>query len=174
MTRSADGSVDGLTPGQGRELAVVRHGQAVSHAPTDLDRPLTDHGRVQAQAAGRLLADRWGSIDLAVHSVAVRTTQTWREMALAAGKAAPSADGVWPARRAYEAGVPDLLAVLADVPPEARRVVLVGHAPGMPSLLGFLTGDRPDRWPTGQVGLIGLPDDVAWDALHEGCGARRG
>lgn len=154
-----------------RELALVRHGQAVDRAATDAARPLTDQGRGEAQAAGELLARRRGSADLALHSAAVRTLQTWQEMAPLLGL---TDEDVWPAPAVYEAGVPDLLRALADVPQDAAHVVLVGHAPGVPALVGHLTGHWPQAWHTGQVGVIGLPDGLGWADLHEGCGQRLG
>lgn len=157
-----------------RELAVLRHGQAHPAAPggDDAARELTDHGRAEARRAGRQLAARWGAVDHVLHSSAVRTTQTWQEMA--GELPAVAAEAVWPTPQVYEAGLVELLAALGDLPDEARRVVLVGHAPGVPTLVGHLTGVWPEGWATGEVGVLALPDDLAWADLHEGCATRLG
>lgn len=157
-----------------RALAVVRHGEAESIAPggPDAQRALTERGRQEARAAGRRLRELWGEVDLVLHSPAVRTTQTWQAMAAELPALAPAQ--VWPAPGIYEAAVPDLLAALADVPEESRRVLVVGHAPGVPALVGHLTGEYPQGWPTGTLGVMELPQDLGWADLHEGCGRRTG
>ncbi|WP_462417941.1 SixA phosphatase family protein [Kytococcus sp. Marseille-QA3725] len=155
-----------------RELALVRHGEAVPSAPTDRERELTGTGRAEARRAGRELAGRWGGTDLVLHSDAVRTTQTWQEMA--GELPMVPAEAVWPAPQVYEAGVPDLLQALADAPDEVERLLLVGHAPGVPALVAHLTGHHPAGWATGQVGVVELSTGTTWADLHEGCGTLRG
>ncbi|WP_374929893.1 histidine phosphatase family protein [Kytococcus sedentarius] len=157
-----------------RQLAVVRHGQAQPAPPggADIQRALTTTGEQEARAAGQRLASMWGTLDLVLHSPAVRTTQTWQTLATELPEL--PAEQVWPTRDVYEATVPDLLAALGDVPEECQRVLLVGHAPGIPALVGHLTGGYPQGWSTGQVGVIDLPAGLPWADLYEGCGTRIG
>jgi phosphohistidine phosphatase len=72
----------------------------------------------------------------------------------------------------YEAGLDALLAVLAGCPPQPRRVMLVGHNPGLEELLVYLA-DEPvplpadgKLLPTATLARLALPDD--WRGLHAG------
>jgi phosphohistidine phosphatase len=109
----------------------------------DLERPLADRGRADAAAAGRYLVAQGIEADLVLCSPSIRTRETWQY----AAEAGAIATDVWYDRRIYSAGTDELLDVLHDVPPEARTVIMVGHAPGIPWLADELAldGTSPNR-----------------------------
>lgn len=122
-----------------RTLVVLRHGKSDwSGVEPDLERPLSKRGRRQAAEAGAWLADNLPSIDLAVVSPAERTRATWRLVAVAL----PEPPEVRVDERVYAAWGHQLRAVVAELPPEAGTVVLVGHNPAVEDLVEELAGEQ--------------------------------
>ncbi len=78
--------------------------------------------------------------------------------------------------RVYDADVPSLLEVLADVPAAAERVLLVGHNPGIEMLATYLISNTDDpgyrrlleKYPTSGLAEINL--QTAWTDLSANCG----
>ncbi|MGB5776451.1 MAG: NUDIX domain-containing protein, partial [Sedimenticolaceae bacterium] len=72
----------------------------------------------------------------------------------------------------YLASLSVLKAQLAACPPEAQRVMLVGHNPGLERLLRYLcakTRDLPEKGqllPTGALAYLAMPDD--WRDIPQG------
>jgi phosphohistidine phosphatase len=127
-----------------RTLVLLRHAKAVPpESMPDLERPLADRGRADARAAGRYLVAQGIEADLVLCSPAVRTRETWQY----AAEAGAIATDIWYDRRVYNADTDELLDVIHDVPADARTVVLVGHAPGIPWLADELAldGTSPAR-----------------------------
>ena len=127
-----------------RTLVLFRHSKAVPHeSMPDLERPLADRGRADALAAGRYLVAQGIEADLVLCSPSQRTRETW-EFAAEAG--ATAAD-VWYDRRIYNADTVELLDVIRETPSDARTVIMVGHAPGIPWLADELAldGTSPER-----------------------------
>ncbi|WP_348788434.1 histidine phosphatase family protein [Leifsonia sp. NPDC080035] len=151
-----------------RTLLLLRHAKSDwSGSLADLDRPLAERGRAQAPLAGRWLASRADSIDLAIVSPARRARETW-ELASAELPTVP------PARlddRVYAASTDQLLDVLGDVPDDVRTVVLVGHNPGMEQLASLLAGDAVVMRTAGiaEFGVTG-----GWSELGSGSAVLRG
>jgi phosphohistidine phosphatase len=143
-------------------LVVLRHAKSAWPAGVaDADRPLADRGERDAPAVGRWLREHVPDIDLTVCSPAVRTRQTWR---LVAGEL----DRIPAFRldeRIYDADVPDLLAVLHELPDTVSTVVLVGHNPGLSDLVHTLTGDAIEM-KTSSVAVLRGPDQ--WTSLSDG------
>ncbi|MFG1812826.1 SixA phosphatase family protein [Kribbella sp. NPDC049174] len=156
-----------------RTLVLLRHSKAVPHeSMPDLERPLSDRGRADALAAGRYLVAQGIEADLVLCSPSQRTRETW-EFAAEAGA---STNDIWYDRRIYNADTVELLDVIREAPSEARTVVLVGHAPGIPWLADELAldGTSPERveltqkYPTSGLAVLHLtcrwPDLSADDA----------
>jgi len=147
-----------------RTLVLLRHAKAVPpesmpQSP-DLDRPLADRGRADAGATGRHLVAQGIEADLVLCSPSKRTRETWKYVA----DAGVTATDVWYDKRIYDAGTDDLLDVIHDTPPEARTVIVVGHAPGIPWLADELAldGTSPERveltqkYPTSGLAVLHL------------------
>ncbi len=153
-----------------RTLILLRHAKAVRGTDgPDIDRPLAGRGHRDATAAGRWLAAQDLAADLVLCSTSVRTRETWT---YAARGGAETAD-IWYDRRIYDADPGTLLETIREVPETAGTVLLVGHAPGVPSLAQDLVPeDDPDRealvehFPTS--GLAVLTHHGRWSALGSG------
>ena len=152
-----------------RELLVFRHGHAAPHGSVepDFDRPLDARGTADVVWMARWAVEARVVPDLVVASPARRARQTAEGFCRGAG-VDPGAIR-WE-ERIYDARVSDLLAVLADVPAEARRVMLVGHNPGFEQLAALLAhpAARPIRLATAAAARLRLPED--WSELPPGGG----
>lgn len=130
-----------------RTLVLLRHAKAVPPETRpelpDLERPLADRGRADASAAGRHLVAEGIEPDLVLCSPSKRTRETWKHVA----EAGVTAKDVWYDKRIYNADTDTLLDVIHEAPAEARTVVVVGHAPGVPWLADELAldGTSPER-----------------------------
>lgn len=117
-------------------LYLLRHAESgnISADWRDAGRELTKNGRAQARAVGEVLAG--AGIGLVLCSIAVRARQT----AALLGLSAPTLH--LPAL--YNAGPRQLLAELAQVDDGVAAVVVVAHAPGIPSLVYSLADPDSD------------------------------
>lgn len=140
-------------------LIVMRHAKA-GELPgrPDAERALTGRGRRDAAAAGRWLRESGLVPDAVICSAAVRTRQTWEEVAARLGREVDaSMDG-----RLYDAGVPEVLEVAAETSPDVATLLCVGHNPAMARLAADLTGSQLE-FPTSAIAVVSLPGP--WDAL---------
>lgn len=137
-----------------RTLILMRHARQQGSGP-DHERELTDEGRVAAGEVGQWLTAAVGVPDLVITSTAVRARQTWAAMT---GEPALAAVPTWTDRRIYLDGPAGLLAAVSEAPDNAGTVLVVGHAPGVPSLAVALS----DPAAPGH-------DAQAWAGLHESC-----
>ena len=121
-----------------RELWIMRHAQAMPEVRggRDFDRPLSDHGHVQA----RWMAEHVPSIHVGaspswvLHSSALRTTQT-AEVTFADATLIPESS-------LYEAGVDGCLSVIQEQAADQDLVALVGHNPTVHAFATWLSGDE--------------------------------
>jgi phosphohistidine phosphatase len=142
-------------------LILLRHAKSdwsVGHA--DIDRPLAPRGRRQAPQAGAWLAEHVDAIDLAVVSSAARARATWQLV----GEALDPSPRTTISDEVYAASADELLAVVNDLPEEARTVVLVGHNPGLEDLTVLLTGEAVSL-PTSAIAVVDV--DGPWAAVGE-------
>ncbi|WP_194467274.1 histidine phosphatase family protein [Bradyrhizobium sp. CCBAU 53340] len=152
-----------------RRLMLLRHAKTETDAPSgrDQDRRLDDRGRRDAAEMGDWIATHPPVPEMVLVSHAVRARQTW-DVAWQAMKdrvAAPEVD-ILP--ELYGADPAQILETIrtATIPADPRRLLLVGHNPGMHEAALMLTGsgDRAsakaltDNLPT--AGLAILDFDV--------------
>lgn len=160
-----------------RNLVVIRHAKSDwSSGLPDFERPLNPRGRRDGPAAGRWLAGLGLDFDAAVVSPAVRTMQTWALVAEAAGLAFdPDV-----ARGVYLGEDTDLAAAVRELPGEVRGAVLVGHSPGCPDFVEWVTAGRGEesalhrmrvKYPT--AGAAWLVVEGPWADLAPGGGYLR-
>jgi phosphohistidine phosphatase len=109
-------------------LWLLRHAEAEDGVPDD-ERPLTDRGAMQADAAGRALAVLGVHLDACLTSPKLRAVQTAERACEPLGVAVTVA----PALSGEPFDVGELTAGLGDV-------LLVGHDPSFSLLLHDLTG----------------------------------
>ncbi|MCP4702725.1 MAG: histidine phosphatase family protein [Gammaproteobacteria bacterium] len=154
-----------------RELLILRHAKSAwdTDVPTDFERPLAKRGKKDAPKMGKWLRQQNLMPDTIISSPAVRAKQTvikaCREMGI-------DKEQVHWDPRIYEAGTQSLLEVLAACPPDAKRVLLTGHNPGVESLVMHLCGTElriPEDGkllPTAALAYLKMPAD--WKHLESG------
>jgi phosphohistidine phosphatase len=119
----------------------MRHAKAEPFGSTDHARALTDRGRADAAAAGRWLAGLGMLPTHALVSTALRTRETWVEVAESSGaKAEVSFDDVL-----YHGGVDAAVEALQVVEAGAETVMFVGHNPTAAYLAQFLDDGEGDE-----------------------------
>ena len=149
-------------------LLILRHAKSSWKDPglADHDRPLNKRGLRDAPRMGRLLRDEDLVPDRIVSSTAVRARAT---ADLVAGEAG-CAGAVKHSRRLYLASAPEIVGVLAEAGGGARKLLVVGHNPGLEELLAALTGCR-EPLPTAALAAVRL-ELAAWSKLEAGTPAR--
>ena len=118
-----------------RRLIIMRHSKADRQGVTggDFDRPLTAQGRADAGLIAAALAQAGLEPDLVLVSAAVRTLQTWAEVA----KTFPAAR-VIESRTLYNAEEHELRKAVADADDACDTLLLVAHNPGVHALAARL------------------------------------
>jgi phosphohistidine phosphatase len=139
-----------------KTLLVLRHAKSSHDDPglDDHERSLNDRGRRDAPRMGRLLADEDLVPDLILSSTAVRARTT----AEAAAKASGYQQKIELDRSLYLASPEEYIEALRELPETRRRVLVVGHNPGMEQLVEVLTG-QSETLPTAALACITLPID---------------
>ena len=139
-----------------RRLIILRHAKAL-RAPgeDDFDRPLAPRGHVDAAIIGGVLAAQGLAPDRVLVSSALRTRETWEEIA----PRFPKAD-VQYRRDLYLADAHTLLAAVEDEA-DADTVMVVAHNPGVHSLAAGLL--RRDSAPPSVIARLerGYPTSTA-------------
>ncbi len=154
-----------------RELLILRHGKSARSAGSDdYHRPPKDRGRRDAQRVGVWLAQRQLIPDYVISSPAQRALVTAQEACKAMGL---YTGRIHREKRLYGADLNTLLEVLGECPDASRRLMLVGHNPGLEDLLGYLVatelpfGNDNKLLPTAALARLGMPD--RWSGLPKGC-----
>ncbi|MGP2492421.1 SixA phosphatase family protein [Mesorhizobium sp. PUT5] len=156
-----------------RRLLLLRHAKSSWDDPTlaDFDRPLATRGMKAARLMGAEMARRGWIADLALVSTSVRTRQTWE--LVAAQWPAPPCEARF-TDTIYEAHPRDLLAEIRKTGDGVRRLLVVGHNPGLEMLTREIAGPDSDpaamqrlaaKFPT--AALAGLEVEGAWCNLGE-------
>ena len=120
------------------ELVLWRHAEAAPGDP-DATRPLTEHGRAQAERMARFLAPRLPRELRMIVSPARRAQETARAL----GRSFESLDGLAPGHDAAT------LLTLAGWPGAERPVLVVGHQPTLSEVAAQLVDGRRSSWPLG-------------------------
>jgi len=141
-----------------RQIILLRHAHAEPPEPgqADEERPLTSDGEREARAAGAWLKSRDVQPSLVLCSPALRTRQT-------ADHVLEQLDNVAAPRhdiRIYEA-TPGALIEILDEHAQADSVLLIGHNPGLETLVSLLTDGTSDN------GRGMPPASIAWLDIDE-------
>ena len=139
-----------------KTLLVLRHAKSSWNDPAldDHERPLNKRGRRDAPRMGELVREYGLIPDVIISSDAVRARLT----AEAVAEAARYAGEILLDPHLYLACPADILSLLTAVRENAGTVMIVGHNPGLETLVEQLTGERQDL-PTAALAQIGLPID---------------
>jgi phosphohistidine phosphatase len=167
----------GTDPGSGtsRRLVIMRHAKAEATAPSDHERGLASRGRADAETAGRWLREQGIVPDVALVSDAVRTRQTWEQVAGGAGwdeSAAEFSEGL------YDAGADSAFDLLRGTDPGVTTLVVIGHNPTMAYVAELIDDGEGDADATTGMVTRGFPTSAlavftvegAWTDLGPGTG----
>ncbi|HEX6956514.1 MAG TPA: histidine phosphatase family protein [Ferrovibrio sp.] len=161
-------------------LWLLRHAKSAWDDPErdDFSRPLSPHGKRACRLLARHIAERGLRPDLVLCSPAVRARQTWEGVAkgLAGDDRRPMAE-IRFEPSLYMAAPPTLLALVRAVPAICRKVMLIGHNPGLEDFARQLTGsaDRDtllrlaSKYPTGALAELTFPVE-SWSQIGPGGG----
>ena len=139
-----------------RRLMLLRHAKTEHDAPSgrDQDRRLDNHGRHDAAEIGRFIGRNPPFPDLVLVSHAVRAHQTW-EIAWEAMKELAPAPQVELTPELYGADVSQLLETIRNASvSDPKRLMLVGHNPGMEVCAGILARDPVKRKEKDALGAL--------------------
>jgi len=160
-----------------RTLYILRHAKSDwgdSSLP-DFDRPLNSRGWKAAKAMGQELRERDLAPDLVLVSPAARTKETLARAEEGFGEPFT----VTETRSIYLAETETLIDLVRGAPAEARRLMIVGHNPGMHEVVLALTeGPRElrdevaSKFPTAALAEISFDVDD-WTDITLGSGRLR-
>jgi len=151
-----------------RELLLLRHGKAEKFEQgSDFERPISDPGKRGAQRMATWIWRNDLVPDHVISSPAACALETARKACKAMGM---GVQGIVEDQRIYQATTDDLLRVLGEIPQTARRVLFVGHNPGLKKLLSYLDGENDGRLP--KAALAQLELSTNWSELAPGCARR--
>ena len=149
-----------------RTLILLRHAKSDYPAGVeDIERPLSPRGERDAVAAARWLGACFPEVDEVVVSPARRARQTWSAVA-----AEISAQRVREDDRIYADWGARLGDVVADLDPQSRTSLIVGHNPGIEDLAArgadsHCATRMRRKYPTAGIAIFGLPE--AWSGFAD-------
>jgi phosphohistidine phosphatase len=155
-----------------RELLILRHAKSAwdTGAPTDFERPLAKRGQNAAPRVGRFLLGKGLVPDFVVSSPAERAKQT--VMAVCAQMDIGPELIHWD-DRIYGGWTSALMSVLRESPPDAHRVLIAGHNPGLEGLLEHLCEQRVPYTSDGKLlptaAVAHLQIGAEWGEIDKGC-----
>jgi phosphohistidine phosphatase len=155
-----------------RTLYVLRHAKSSWDDPmqSDHDRPLAPRGRRATKLLAQYVSEHAIAPQLVLCSTARRARETLEGIGFQAGQQLLEPE-------LYSAGPDELIARLAQVDPQLRSVLLVGHNPALQMLILRLAApddrlqsgaldDVRRKFPTGA--LATLTFGCGWDQLQPG------
>ena len=148
-----------------KKLILLRHAKSGwdDRSVDDHDRPLNKRGKAAAPLIGRWLAERRHLPDTVLCSSSTRTQETVRRMR----EALPDLPQPVVERELYHASPSTMRDRLARLPQDCGTVMLVGHNPGLASLVRKMSDGREkrrcrrayERFPTGAAAVLELDLD---------------
>ena len=138
------------------ELILVRHAKSLynDYVQNDIERHLSDRGYSDASDSAIWLASKINKPDLIISSPAIRAYST---ALIFANRLGCKADTIQLDAAIYEAGVRQLLYVVAQIPQTVVTAVLFGHNPGFTDFINHLCGPVCTHLPTSGVAIIHVP-----------------
>ncbi len=157
-----------------RRLLLLRHAKSDwPDGAEDHERPLAKRGRKAALLVADYMVKKRLRPDVVLVSGARRTRETWAFIESRLTKTTE----IRILETLYEAPAERILALLRDLDPKYRNVLVLAHNPGLQDIALRLAsngeGDAParlrDKFPTGALACI-LFDTVGWNQIGDGCG----
>jgi phosphohistidine phosphatase len=137
-----------------KTLLLMRHAKSdqVDHRYTERQRPLTQRGERRAAEMGAGILERELSPEIILTSTALRAYRT----AELAAHASSYRGEIYSFDNLYMAEADEIIDLLRGLSDEFERVMVVGHNPGLESLIPLLTG-RVEGLPTAGIAYLSLP-----------------
>lgn len=150
-----------------KTLLLLRHGKSSWDAGSlpDRERPLAPRGVKAARRMGRYLERVGPAPDRILCSPAVRTTETLRQAADAAGWRVSAA--VVP--ELYGASPGGVLACVRAIDRDVETLLVVGHEPACSGAASILIGGAALRFPTAALACVRV-DAGGWHEVRPGRG----
>lgn len=146
-----------------RLLIVLRHGKSRRDLPLpDRERPLAERGKLDIPRVAGYAAEREFLPELILCSSAVRARETAELFQEETGDGAELVQ----VQDLYLAGTEEILSCLGSAPADIRKLMVVGHNPGLEDLCLHLAGTEfpHDHLPTGSLVVFALDADN-WGAI---------
>ena len=146
-----------------KELYLLRHAKSDwnGYYTTDFERGLNKRGKHDAPLIGSVLHKKDLHPDLLISSSANRAQITAKIIADHIGYAQ---EKIRYEERIYEASKQTLLDVIASIPADVEKLMLVGHNPGLTTLINMLTTQHLSNLPT--CGIVGISFDItSWEDI---------
>ncbi len=139
-----------------KNLLLLRHAKSSWDHPSlsDHQRPLNSRGERDAPRMGRWICQQDLVPDLVICSSAMRAEQTARAIVMECDTTEP----LQVTDELYHAPARTYLSLLAQVPDQFQSVLMVGHNPGIESLVEWLSGD-PTSMPTAALAHLQILSD---------------
>lgn len=150
-----------------KQLLLIRHAEALPEKfpERDIDRGLSDHGRLEAAALGSFLSGKSFQADLLVCSSAIRTLSTAEILCNQSGiSSKPQATEML-----YNASYQTILQTIRGFPPEAEVIWLVGHNPGISQIATLLSNGNSYQFSTAAGLCLAFPAG-SWQEITNGTG----
>jgi phosphohistidine phosphatase len=154
-----------ILPPESKRLLICRHAKSSWQDATlsDIERTLNMRGERDAPKMGKRLKKRGLQPDLIMSSPAVRARSTAEILAIQLGY---PPEKIRINTSQYAATVPSLLALLREVEPQFRTVMMVGHNPESTALANILGGLHLENIPTCGIVALEFPV-VSWKEIAE-------
>ena len=148
-------------------LYLLRHGKSDWNVSGggDHERPLNKRGRGSAQIIGRYLSGLEHFPQKVICSSAQRAEETVRLAAEAGNWSCP----VHVTDRLYACSSADLLDFLRGCSDDDQSLLLAGHMPSLPDLIGDLVAGARVKFPTAALAAIDV-SVRSWSEVEPGCG----
>lgn len=157
-----------------KTLWLLRHAKSSwkDSTLTDHDRPLKKRGKKAAAAMGQLLGGLSPFPDIVQCSTAVRARETWQIVGetIAEQHELPAVEYL---EALYHASPETMRSIIANFPPAAAAVLLVGHNPGLEEFVWETTSTETDV-PTATLVKIEFSAESWTDAAAAGKGTLAG
>jgi phosphohistidine phosphatase len=145
-----------------KTLLILRHAKSSRDEPelADHDRPLNERGKKAAKEAGRFLRDEDLVPDLIVSSTALRARKTAQK----AAKQCEYPRAIELEEQLYLGNAPTHYKVVRKADASCKRLLIVGHNPGISEFLSQLVSGSEEDMPTAGLAVVQLPIR-AWKEL---------
>lgn len=148
-----------------KELYLLRHAKSSWDDPSldDIERPLNKRGKKDAPLIGSILSKMKIKPELILSSPSKRTLSTAQIILeeLNLSKKILSVD-----ENIYLASADELSNLIKNIDDNLKRVMLVGHNPGLTDLSNFLSKQGIENIPT--CGIVGLKAKInSWKEIEE-------